>query len=63
MTKEKVTIRCVDGYFITGELLDVSYNILSGMKWIKVQTRLGIVTVNTEYIISIQYGNSRSSRK
>jgi len=54
---EKVTIRCVDKFTVIGQLIDIDYNFMSGLRWIKISTAKGIVNVNTDYIISIEYGN------
>jgi len=54
---EKVTIRCVDKFTVIGQLIDNDYNFMSGLRWIKISTAKGIVNVNTDYIISIEYGN------
>jgi len=57
----KVTVHCVDGFIVTGILKD-QFLSFTGLKWIKVYTKKGTIVINSEYIITIEYGNSNNSR-
>jgi len=49
-------IYCVDGLKFTGKIVDISYNLFSSMRWVKLSTTKNEIIINGDYIISIIYG-------
>jgi len=61
--KDKVTIHCVGGLKLYGNIVDITQNILSDVKWIVLSTSKTSYKINVQHIISIEYGNTRTSRQ
>jgi len=57
-TSHNITVVCQGGWKYTGELVDHSYNLFSGMKWIKLKTKTDkTIIINNIFIVSILYAH------
>lgn len=51
------TIVCIGGWKYTGKIIEENKSTLLKVQWIKIKTKKGTVSINTDHIVSIMYGN------
>jgi len=58
--KNVIIVVCIGGWKYSGQLVDTSYNLISGMKWVKIKTAKGHIVINSEHIVSILYADPKN---